>query len=130
MSKFQKDKFEKIADNIGLELISPIWHKCQVDYLKELIEEKFDFIITSVSADGLDESWLGKIIDLNDLNKLERLSTKHGFNINFEGGEAETCVINCPLFKNPISIKKSKKVCDGYRGRFEILAAELKNNVR
>ena len=130
MSKFQKDKFEKIADNMGLELISPIWHKGQVDYLKELIEEKFDFIITSVSADGLDESWLGKIIDLNDLNKLESLSTKHGFNINFEGGEAETFVINCPLFKNPISIKKSKKVWDGYRGRFEILEAELKNNVR
>jgi len=130
MSKFQKDKFEKIANNMGLELISPIWHKGQVDYLKELIEEKFDFIITSVSADGLDESWLGKIIDLNDLNKLESLSTKHGFNINFEGGEAETFVINCPLFKNPISIKKSKKVWDGYRGRFEILEAELKNNVR
>ena len=100
------------------------------DYLKELIEEKFDFIISSVSADGLDESWLGKIIDLNDLSKLDKLSVKYGFNINFEGGEAETFVINCPLFKNHISIKKSKIIWDGYRGRLEILEAELKNNVR
>ena len=130
MSKFQKDKFEKVANNLGLELISPIWHKDQVSYLKELIEENFDFIITSVSADGLDESWLGEIIDLDNLDTLESLSSKHGFNMNFEGGEAETFVINCPLFKNSISIKKSKKVWDGYRGRFEILEAELKNNVR
>jgi len=130
MSKFQKEKFEKIADEIDLEIISPIWHKGQIDYLKELIEEKFDFIITSVSADGLDESWLGKIITLDDLNKLEKLSIRHGFNINFEGGEAETLVINCPLFTSSISIKKSTKIWDGYRGRFEILEAELKNNVR
>ena len=130
MSEFQKDNFEKITNNVGLELISPVWQRGQPDYLKELIEEKFDFIISSVSADGLDESWLGKIIDLNDLSKLDKLSVKYGFNINFEGGEAETFVINCPLFKNHISIKKSKIVWDGYRGRFEILEAELKNNVR
>jgi len=130
MSQFQKDNFEKIANKLDLELVSPIWHKGQIDYLKELIEEKFYFIITSVSADGLDESWLGKIIDLNDLNKLQDLSIKYGFNINFEGGEAETFVIDCPLFTSPISIKKSKKIWDGYRGRFEILEAELKNNVR
>ena len=130
MSKFQKEKFQNIAGEIGLELISPIWNKGQTDYLKELIEENFDFIITSVSADGLDDSWLGEVIDLDNLNILESLSSKHGFNINFEGGEAETFVINCPLFKNSISIKKSKKVWDGYRGRFEILEAELKNNVR
>ena len=71
-----------------------------------------------------------KIIDLDNLDTLESLSSKHGFNMNFEGGEAETFVINCPLFKNSISIKKSKKVWDGYRGRFEILEAELENNVR
>ena len=130
MSKFQKEKFQNIAGEIGLELISPIWNKGQTDYLKELIEENFDFIITSVSADGLDDSWLGEVIDLDNLNILESLSSKHGFNINFEGGEAETFVINCPLFKNPITIKRAKNVWDGYRGRFEILEAELKNNVR
>ena len=130
MSKFQKENFQNIAGEIGLELISPIWNKGQTDYLKELIEENFDFIITSVSADGLDDSWLGEVIDLDNLNILESLSSKHGFNINFEGGEAETFVINCPLFKNPITIKRAKKVWDGYRGRFEILEAELENNVR
>jgi len=130
MSNFQKEQFENIASRLGLQVIAPIWHNGTFDYLKRLIDQGFNFIITSVSADGLDESWLGRLADLDDLNELARLSSKHGFNINFEGGEAETFVINCPLFKSSISIKKSKKIWDGYRGRFEILEAELENNVR
>ncbi len=52
------------------------------------------------------------------------------FNLNFEGGEAETFVLDCPLFSNPIIINQSKKIWDGYRGRFEILDARLNYDVR
>ena len=65
---------------------------------------------------------------LADLETLEKLSQKHGFNLSFEGGEAETFVFDCPLFSQPIKIEKSKKIWDGYRGRFEILEAKLDNN--
>jgi diphthamide synthase (EF-2-diphthine--ammonia ligase) len=37
-------------------------------------------------------------------------------------------VTNCPLFSNPIEITQSEKFWDGYRGRFEILAAKMKDN--
>jgi len=100
----------------------------QKEYMQNLLRENFHFIIISVSADGLDESWLGKEITQEDLKKLEALSEKYGFNLSFEGGEAETLVTDCPLFSNPIKIKKSNKVWDGYRGRFEILEAELAHN--
>ncbi|MBT8243019.1 MAG: ATP-binding protein, partial [Nitrosopumilus sp.] len=40
-------------------------------------------------------------------------------------GEAETFVTNCPIFENSIKINQSKKSWDGYRGRFEIVDAEL-----
>jgi len=59
---------------------------------------------------------------------LETLSEKFGFNLNFEGGEAETFVIDCPLFFNAIKINKFTKNWDGYRGRFEIVDAELNYN--
>jgi len=59
---------------------------------------------------------------------LKKLSKKFGFNLNFEGGEAETFVINCPFFTNPIKINKSQKEWDGYIGRFEIVDAELNYN--
>jgi len=58
------------------------------------------------------------------------LSQKFGFNLSFEGGEAETFVTDCPLFSYPIKILKSKKTWDGYRGRFEILEAKLDKHVR
>ena len=96
--------------------------------MKELINDNFEFIISSVSSDGLDQSWLGKLINLSELKKLENLSKKFQFNLNFEGGEAETFVINCPLFKNRIKIIKSNKIWDGVRGRFEIVDIKLENN--
>ena len=98
--------------------------------MNELISKNFEFVMISVSSGGLDDSWLGKKIDVNDLSKLQSLSEKFGFNLNFEGGEAETFVINCPLFSNSIEIIEGKKIWDGYRGRFEILDARLNYDAR
>ena len=125
LSEFQKNIFDRVCSKLNLKLISPLWQKEQIEYMKNLIESNFHFIITSISADGLDEKWLGKEITIQDLEKLDQLSKKYGFNINFEGGEAETIVIDCPLFSHPIMILKSRKIWDGIRGRFEILDAEL-----
>lgn len=125
LSEFQKNIFDRACSKLNLKLISPLWQKEQIEYMKNLIESNFHFIMTSVSADGLDEKWLGKEITIQDLEKLDQLSKKYGFNINFEGGEAETIVIDCPLFSHPIMILKSRKIWDGIRGRFEILDAEL-----
>jgi uncharacterized protein (TIGR00290 family) len=96
--------------------------------MNDLLDSKFEFIMTVVSSDGLDDSWLGKLIYKSDIDILKRLSQKFGFNLNFEGGEAETFVINCPLFTNSIKIIKSEKHWDGYRGRFEIVDAGLNYN--
>ena len=130
LSEFQKNIFDRVCSKLNLKLISPLWQKEQIEYMKNLIESNFNFIITSVSADGLDEKWLGKEITIQDLEKLDQLSKKYGFNINFEGGEAETIVIDCPLFSHPIMILKSRKIWDGIRGRFEILDAELDYRAR
>jgi ABC transporter with metal-binding/Fe-S-binding domain ATP-binding protein len=128
LSEFQKKRFEKISNNLGISLISPLWKKNQKEYMENLLKSKFQFIIISVTSGGLDESWLGKEITTEDLITLQNLSQKNGFNLSFEGGEAETFVTNCPLFTSPIKIEKSKTSWDGYRGRFEILEAKLDNN--
>ena len=128
LSEYQKNKFESLCKNNGLQLISPIWQKNALSYMNELLDNNFEFIISSVSSEGLDESWLGKKIGCSELNELKSLSKKFQFNLNFEGGEAETFVINCPLFKKRIKIITSNKIWDGVRGRFEIVEAELENN--
>jgi ABC transporter with metal-binding/Fe-S-binding domain ATP-binding protein len=124
-SQFQKQKFEKICNKLNLESVAPLWGSNAKKYLNDLISSSFDFIITSVSSDGLDDSWLGKQITENDIQTLTLMSKNFGFNLDFEGGEAETFVTNCPLFSNPIKIKKAVKEWDGYRGRFEIVDARL-----
>ena len=127
-SKFQKEKFENICTKLNLIVIAPLWDSEPEQYMNELIDSGFSFILTTVTSNGLDDSWLGKIISKFDIVTLKSLSEKFGFNLNFEGGEAETFVIDCPLFTNSIKINKSEKKWDGYRGRFEIVGAELNYN--
>lgn len=127
-SQFQKEKFENLCNKFNLKSITPLWNLDPIEYMNELIFSNFVFIISSVSSGGLDDSWLGKIITKNDIVILYDLSKKFGFNLNFEGGEAETFVIDCPLFSNPIKIIQGKKTWDGYRGRFEIVDARLNYN--
>jgi len=128
LSEYQKDNFSLICEKNQLEIISPLWNKDPESYMKELLDENFEYIISAVSSDGLNDSWLGQTIDMNRLDKLQKLQKKFSFNLNFEGGEAETFVINCPLFEKPLLIQDSTTVWDGYRGRFEILEAKLENN--
>ena len=129
-SEFQKKHFEKICKENDLKIITPLWKIDAKEYMNELIASNFKFILTSVSSDGLDERWLGKIISAHDILQLNKLSDKYGFNLNFEGGEAETFVVDCPLYSHPININKSKTIWDGYRGRFEIEDAGLDSNAR
>jgi ABC transporter with metal-binding/Fe-S-binding domain ATP-binding protein len=127
-SKFQKEKFETICKKLNLVSIAPLWNTEPKQYMNELINSDFHFLMISVSSDGLDEQWLGKILLKSDIELLTNLSDKFGFNLNFEGGEAETFVIDCPLFSHSIKINQFTKNWDGYRGRFEIVDAELNCN--
>ena len=128
LSKYQKDNFSLICKNNNLKIISPLWNKEPESYMNDLLDENFEYIISAVSSEGLTDSWLGRIINKNDLKELQKLQKKFSFNLNFEGGEAETFVLNCPLFEKPLSIQNSTTEWDGYRGRFEILEAKLEDN--
>ena len=129
-SNFQKVKFENLCKGLGLKSLSPIWETDPEQYMKDLLHSNFEFILTSVSSDGLDSSWLGKKLKFDDLERLKILAEKFQFNLNFEGGEAESFVMNCPLFSEPIEILKDETIWDGYRGRFEILEARLNYDAR
>ena len=127
-SQFQKEKFESLCVEMDLMSLAPLWGTDPLQYMNELIDNNFNFIMTTVTSDGLDDTWLGKQISKLEIEILKELSEKFKFNLNFEGGEAETFVLDCPLFSNPITINQSEKIWDGYRGRFEIVDAGLDYN--
>jgi len=125
-SEYQRSRLQKIAEEIGICSLAPLWGIDQQQYLRKLVSEKFNFILTSVSAAGLDDRWLGKFIDDKAAGELLKLAEKYRFNPAFEGGEAETLVLDCPLFlERKLEILESEKFWDGSRGRLLIRKARL-----
>ncbi len=111
-SEYQYNRINAILKDLKLASITPLWHVDIERYLNNLIKDSFHAMIVSVSADGLDESWLGREINSENLAKLIELSRKYRFNLGFEGGEAETAVLDGPNFKYRIEIEKSSVVRD------------------
>jgi ABC transporter with metal-binding/Fe-S-binding domain ATP-binding protein len=119
-SHFQKNRYNTICEKHNLKLISPLWQIDQYMYMNELLKKKFLIKIIGVSAMGLDFNWLGKDLTYTNLHNLSLLSKKYKFNIAFEGGEAETIVLDCPIFRKRLDIRKSNIKWDGQRGIVEI----------
>ena len=124
-SMFQKRNFEKVCDGLQLSVYSPLWNLNPSNYLHQLIDEKFEITIVGVSALGLGKEWLGITLERDNVKTLESLSRKYGFNLNFEGGEAETLVVDCPIYKKKLEIKEGIVKWFGDNGIFEIIDYEL-----
>ena len=108
-SVYQKSRIEKLGGEVGLKVISPYWHVDELEYMKKIVSLGFKIIISGVAAWGLDETWLGRVIDEECINELVKLNEKYHVDIAFEGGEAETLAIDGPIFKKSIKILKYKK---------------------
>jgi uncharacterized protein (TIGR00290 family) len=106
-------------------MIAPLWNIQQYEYMDLLLENKFDIKIVSVSAMGLDERLLGVSLDRDVLYRLKQLSEKYSFNVSFDGGEAETLVVDCPIFYKRLQINQAKIHWDGQRGMLEIMEVAL-----
>ncbi len=123
-SAYQKSRIEAICTELNIKCISPLWG---VDPIAELTElaERYEVIITQVTSEGFDESFLGARIDAKMIERLQKLYEKYKINRLFEGGEAESFVLDAPLFKKKIAVSDSEKVWNKGVGRFVIKKAEL-----
>ena len=126
-SVYQKSRIEKLGKEVGLEIISPYWHVDELEYMREIVLLGFEVIISGVFAYGLDESWLGRKIDNKAIDELVKINEKVGINLAFEGGEAETLVIDGPIFKKRIKILKDKKTWHLDNGLYIIEDAKLED---
>jgi len=125
-SEYQKKRIEKICKELNLKSFTPLWHIDQKKVMRDILNSGFKFIIIKIAADGLDESWLGKEITHEDIDKLVELNKKLSINIAFEGGEAETLMISGPIFKKKLKIIKAKKEMENsYTGVYNIKKVEL-----
>jgi len=126
-SNYQKTRVEKICEQLGLRCITPLWHKKPLDVLKEILDLKFDVIITGVYAYGFNEEWLGRKIDEASIKALIELNRQYGVSLVGEGGEYETLVVDAPFFKKRINIIEAEKVWKNQSGYFLVKRAKLEN---
>jgi len=103
-SVYQLSRIQKICNKLRIELFNPLWQKNQLKLLEELIKNKFDVIITGVFAYPLDKKWLGRRIDRKFIEEVKSFYEKYKINPSGEGGEFETFVLGCPLFKRKLKI--------------------------
>ena len=124
-SRYQKERIEKVCEELRLKLLTPLWDRNPEELLREMLKNNFEIIITAVAAEGFDESWLGRRIDEKCVEDLIKLNKKFGINIVGDGGELETLVLDCPLFTRKLLITKAEKIWKDNNGILEIKDAKL-----
>lgn len=112
-SIYQSSRIQKICNDLNLECFNPLWQKDQFEILDGLIRNKFKVIVTGVFAYPLNKSWLGREINKSFIEDIKKLNKNYKINPAGEGGEFETFVLNCQLFKRPLKIKSFKDISSG-----------------
>ncbi len=123
-STYQRDRINALCEKLGIIHHAPLWGMDSLTELKELVKD-FDVIVTQVSAEGFDDKILGKKLDDNMIERLVALNKKYRINMSFEGGEAESFVLDAPLFRKKIVINKARTEWKGNVGIYKIEDARL-----
>lgn len=127
-SDYQEERINRICHDLDLKTYSPLWHKNQEQLMTEMIQAGFEIRIVAIAAEGLTKDFLGKTIDKPLLEKLKQLHKKIGLHIAAEGGEYETFVTNCPLFKKRIIIEEAETIMENENtGKYIIKKVKLTN---
>jgi diphthine-ammonia ligase len=124
-SVYQSERIQKICKNLKIFCVNPLWKKDQEELLKELVNNKFNIIISGIFAYPLDESWLGREINEKTIKELVELSKKYHISPTGEGGEIETTVLDAPFFSKRIEILEAVKEAKDNSGVYIIKKAKL-----
>jgi diphthine-ammonia ligase len=124
-STYQRDRVDRICGELGLEHIAPLWGRESLGLLREMLSEGMTIMVTAVAARGLNEMWLGRVLDDNAVEELAALHRRFGVDVCGEGGEMETLVIDAPWFGSRLEVVKATTHWDGIRGMYRVEEARL-----
>ncbi len=126
-SEYQKTRLERFCLEHGLIPYFPLWRRDQEMILNEFISTGSQAILVSVSAEGLDEKYLGRYIDNSLIDDLKKLNRRFGVSLVGEGGEYESLVTYSPWTDMRLQILE-KEILD--RGMQKILVIKSYKIVR
>lgn len=106
LSDYQRIRVESVCSRLGLVSFAPIWQKDQKQYISDLNTLGFEVVVVKVAALGLNRKHVGKLLE--DLTPtLLTLEEKYGVHPAGEGGEFESYVTDCPLYKKKIVLNET-----------------------
>ncbi|MCT4477798.1 ATPase [Bacillus sp. BA3] len=101
---------DKVTKNAGLKLGMPLWEMNHREAVEEFMNLGFVTIIVTVNLSlGMTEDDLGRTLTHEYVKELEA----RGIDPCGEGGEFHTTVIDGPIFKQPITVRKCEIIKDG-----------------
>jgi diphthine-ammonia ligase len=103
-SSYQGTRVRKICDEFRLKFVAPLLDYESEKLWEELLDEGFEVVMIKIACNGIGEEWLGRVINEEALVELKGLAEKYKFRLDFEGGEAESCVLNMPGYSSRIEI--------------------------
>jgi len=109
-SNYQRRRVEEVCRRLGLKALHPLWGEERPSLLRELLREGFEVIVTSVSAEGLGEEWLGRRLDEGAVEELLERGRRYGFDPVGEGGEYETFVLSSPFSPRRVEVVRARKI--------------------
>ncbi|PJE81501.1 TIGR00289 family protein [Candidatus Pacearchaeota archaeon CG10_big_fil_rev_8_21_14_0_10_32_42] len=122
-SVYQASRIQKICDKLNLKCFNPLWEKDEIEYLGELIKNKFKIVLVGVFAYPFDEKWLFRELDSKFIKDILELNKKYKIHPAGEGGEYETFVLDGPVYSRPLKIKSKTILKEGensFRGNLDI----------
>jgi len=101
---------DKVTQIVGLKLGMPLWEMDHREAVEEFIRLGFTSVVVTVNLSlGMREEDLGRTVSYEFVQELvEREIDPCG-----EGGEFHTTVIDGPIFKHPIPIRKGQIIRNG-----------------
>ena len=107
-SNYQKERLDRVCAELNIKCISPAWHRDPEEHLRSFLKDGFEIIFVGVSAEGLGQSWLGRHLDEKAIADLLKVRERFAINIDGEGGEYETMVLDAPHYKQKVIIDESE----------------------
>lgn len=107
-SAYQSARIQKICNELDLWCFNPLWQLDEKTFAEELISNGFEIKIIGVFSYPLTQKHLGRTFNSKLLEELLELNKKIDLSLVFEGGEAETFVVDGPLFKKRLEFSESE----------------------
>jgi len=124
-SDYQHERVNRVADEVGLRVFAPLWRHDPRRLVSDYLEAGFEIVFSSVSAEGLDATWLGRRWDERVVEDLLRLQDRRGVHPCGEGGEFETLVLDGPLFSEHVRVVRASPDWRGSSGVWRVTEARL-----